>query len=187
MTSELSRLERQLMTTSLKDLMKADDEHGVVFLLLDISSSMNSEMRNGKKKIEGLREVVREVKTRGPVQMAVFPPHNSAGAAEFVTSVPHPHGGTPLAQAIEWCKIEGANRLVVVSDGAPDDREGAKEKAKAFGGRIDVVYVGNPGGKGAIFLKELAEMTGGSHFNGDLSTPKELAPRIAGLLGAGVL
>jgi hypothetical protein len=53
-----------------------------------------------------------------------------------------------------------------------------------FGGRIDVVYVGNPGDYGSKFLASLAEASGGTSFDGDLSEPKELVGAVVGLLGA---
>jgi hypothetical protein len=104
--------------------------------------------------------------------------------AYVTTGVPRPTGGTPLHDAIDLARKQECGRVVVISDGQPDSQRLALDSAKAFGGRIDVVYVGDPGDLGEEFLRKLAESTGGTEFHGDLSEPKQLGGRIAGLLGA---
>jgi hypothetical protein len=79
----------------------------------------------------------------------------------------------------------GFGRVVVISDGGPtDDAMGA---AMAFGGRIDVIFVGDPHDAGSYFLDTLAKATGGQRFEGDLSDVKEITGAVVGLLNGEIL
>lgn len=165
------QLEDSLEMGSLK-AMARDAE--VVMLLIDCSGSMESIMRNGKRRIDGLRDVVKTIKSSGHVPMIAFGgPYDAQ--VRFVDGVPEPDGGTPLHQAIPFAKEYGATRLVVISDGMPDLATQSLEEATKFGGRIDVAFVGNPGDGGETFLKELARVTGGTQFTGDLGDPKAIS------------
>lgn len=175
------QLDRTLQISSLSDLVRAKQSTNV-HLLIDVSSSMNEKMRNGKSKIEGLREVVTDIQKQRKTQMIAF-----GGEGVFTTtSVPTPNGGTPLMEAIDFARAQNVGRLVAVSDGIPNDPVGALEAAKRFGGQIDVVYVGDPGDGGEEFLKRLARETGGTEFHGDLSEPKQLSKGVIGLLNGDV-
>jgi Mg-chelatase subunit ChlD len=180
-----TQLERSLSANSLEDLVRVKtSEHA--FLLLDCSSSMDEEMRNGKKRIDGLRDVVKEVQSRRQTQMVAFGPRHEDRTVFFCSRVPAPAGRTPLDEAITFAKDNGAGRIVVISDGWPNNPATAKEAATQFGGQVDVVFVGDPGDPGSTFLKELAEMTGGTEFDGDLSEPKKLGGAVIGLLNGAV-
>lgn len=184
MSSDLvrTRLEKSIAVRSLKDLVRVRTSDKI-FLLIDVSGSMHSTMRNGKQRIDALREVVRDIKSkRTDVRMIAF--GGREGSAYEVQAVPDAGGGTPLRQAIDLGKKLEAGRAIVISDGEPEDPLGCLESAKTFGGQIDVVFVGDPGERGEEFLRRLAEATGGTEFHGDLSAPKELSGKIMGLLGA---
>lgn len=188
-----SNLERSLEVGSLKELVRAKTSQKVL-LLIDVSGSMGYTMRNSKQRIDGLRESVREIQKSHQTDMIAFgldqfnnksaPSAVSSSNAEvgFVTTIPDPHGGTPLHSAIDLAKQSEAGRCVVISDGVPDSRTRAMESARSFGGRIDVVFVGNPGEPGEEFLRQLAEATGGTSFTGDLSEPKQLGKGIVALI-----
>jgi hypothetical protein len=142
----------------------------------------------GLKKIESLRSIVAMLRTDLSCPQVAFPiwhDDDSCEDAGFVeVTLPDADGGTPLGPAIAWCKAQGATHLVVVSDGAPDSEPRALQAAKAFGGKIDVIYVGPPGSRGEHFLKELAAMTGGSAETISLREPKQLTSQLRGLLSA---
>jgi len=184
-------LERTSGVKSLRDLVRMKSSTNAV-LLLDVSYSMNAPMLNGKTRITGLREAVTGIlKNRPGTTMAAFgltpqidPPK---GEVEFVTVVPDAQGGTPLAEAIMFAGTNGFGRCVVISDGAPNDRSAAIDAARTFGGQIDVLFVGDAGDPGSDFLDELARLTGGTRFEGDLSDPKELGTAVIGLLNGEVL
>jgi Mg-chelatase subunit ChlD len=178
-----SNLELGLELGSLKALVRATAE--VVMLLIDTSGSMSTPVQHGKRAIDALREVVKEIKAAGQVPMIAFGgPYDAQ--VRFVDEVPEPDGGTPLHLAIPFAKQYGATRLVVVSDGMPDLREQSMMEASAFGGQIDVMFVGNTDedawAGGSNFLKELAAATGGQLLTGDFRNVKELTAGVIGLL-----
>lgn len=194
-----TKLEKSLSVSSLDDLVRVQTASDV-WLMLDASGSMKDSMRNGKRKITGLRQVVGEISQGRTVKMIAFgsggpgryndDPGSAAapdilGNAWVTTHVPDPMGGTPLHDAISLARKVGASRTILISDGCPNDPARALEEAKAFGGRIDVVYVGDPNDRGEQFLRELAKATGGTEFHGDLSEPKKLGSQIVGLLESG--
>lgn len=180
MSNLIKSLQQSLNATTLSDMIRVRTSEEV-YLLLDVSGSMDSKMANGKSREVGLQETVKEITKERPVKMIAFGGRD--GGAYLVTAIPSSGGGTPLHLAIDLAKQKECGRCVVISDGCPDSVSAAMEAAKKFGGRIDVVFVGNPGEYGEEFLKQLAESTGGTEFHGDLGVPKELGGKIMGLLG----
>lgn len=187
--------EKSMQIKSLKDLVRVRSNENPV-LLLDCSGSMDAFMRNGKRRIGGLREVVRDLQVKKVTPMIAFgprfdnalePTQSAYPDCGFVTDVPNPAGDTWVNRAIDMAAEHGFGRIVLISDGGPNDRHLAMESARRFGGRIDVMYVGDPGDGGSFFLDELAQLTGGTRFEGDLSEPKELTGAIVGLLAGDVL
>jgi len=169
-------LESSLQFGSLSDLVKATEE---VFLLIDTSLSMAGDP------IVHLREVVSNIQKVGHVPMIAFGgPYDAQ--VRFVDVVPEPDGGTPLHLAIPLAKEYGAGRVVVISDGAPDLKQECLDQAKQFGGRIDVVFIGQPGDSGEKFLRELAALTGGTQMTGDIADIKLITSKVIGLLEGGV-
>jgi hypothetical protein len=207
-------LEKSLRAKTLKDLVRISDTDNPN-LLLDCSGSMNERMRNGKKRIEGLRAVVQNVQAKKPTAMIAFGPTFGFNESkdpnvfnpyeddapkdgdryvlpemrvvDFVSEVPEPQGGTPLHLAIDFARQKGVGRLLLISDGQPNDMALAMTAARNFGGKIDVVYVGDPGDMGSIFLDDLAKATGGQRFEGDLTDVRELENTVIGLLTGEVM
>jgi hypothetical protein len=181
MSNELMRtqLEESLGMTSLKARAREAES---VMLLIDTSGSMGAMIgREGKTRIQALREIVAQIKVQGSVPMIAFGgPYDAQ--VRFVDNVPDPDGGTPLHIAIPMAKEYGATRIVVISDGVPDLRDESLNQAKLFGGRIDVVFVGDKGEEGEEFLARLAKMTGGTSGVGNLADTKKLTGQIIGLL-----
>lgn len=175
-------LNKSLRANTLSDLVRVRTA-GLPMLLIDTSGSMDDILADGKTRINATRDTVRELTKGGetPVKMIGFGGYE----AQVITSIPNACGGTPLASAIDLAKQQGASHVIVISDGMPNDQRGALESAARFGGKIDVIFIGNKGEPGEQFLKQLSESTGGTEFHGDLTAPKELADKIAGLLGSG--
>ncbi len=175
MTQDLVRknLETSLSLGSLSSLVKASE---TIMLLLDTSGSMSG------NPVEKLRDVVRDINPRaaGIPMIAFGGPYDAQ--CRFVDVVPDPDGGTSLHLAIPMAKEYGANRVVVISDGCPDLSEQCIIEAKAFGGRIDVVYIGQAGDGGEFFLNELARLTGGTCGTHDINKTKELSGKVMLLL-----
>lgn len=184
MSNELVRLEQSLQLGSLSSVLKSQEN---VMLLIDTSGSMASRISNTnqKRRIDALREVVANIKAEGHVPMIAFGgPYDAQ--VRFVDNVPEPDGGTPLHVAIPFAKEYGATRLVVVSDGMPDLPEECRIQATAFAGQIDVVFIGEDGETGSFFLDELAQATGGTRMQGDLSDIKKLTSAVIGFLEGAV-
>ena len=99
--------------------------------------------------------------------------------------LPNPHGGTNLAGALESLVSYMVPRVIVISDGFPDDQERALQVAARLPGTIDAIYVGPDGNQRAYeFMQKLASQNGGTACWQDLHTSQALlAPTIRGLLG----
>jgi hypothetical protein len=182
MSTDLIRtqLETGIALGSLRSLVKATADYPM--LLIDVSGSMQYTLRaNGKSRVEALREIVAQIRQERKDPMIAFGGRETE-APRFVDHVPDADGGTPLHLAITLAQQHGATRLVVISDGLPDLQDEAMARAKAFGGRVDVVFVGDPGEPGSFFLDELARATGGQRLEGDLAQQKQLKSAVAGLL-----
>jgi hypothetical protein len=192
-------LGKSLSLDSLDDLVRVRSNENSV-LLIDVSGSMGAFMRNGKTRINGLREVVAGIQSKRTTQMIAFglnpgasldptglEPRSAQGEVDFVNEVPDAQNTTPLAEGIDFARVNGFGRAVVISDGAPNDRNKALDAARNFGGRVDVIFVGDPGEPGSLFLEQLASATGGQRFEGDLSDVKEITGAVIGLLNGEVL
>lgn len=171
------KLKRTLGKSSLDDFMQTARRS---MMLVDVSTSMGDYIRSGGTKILATRTVVATLRESNPVPVAVF-----GREIEIVDRVPEPCGGTPMHLGIDFCKQQGADHLVLITDGEPDSESYALESARAFGGVIDVFYIGDGTDRGSQFAKELAALTGGTVNLTDLGAPKQLAAKIAGLLGSG--
>jgi Mg-chelatase subunit ChlD len=179
----LDRLNKSMAKSSLDDLVKAKTRR--TLLLVDCSGSMADTIRRtGDRKIDALRKIVDDLRKTHPVPVAAFGVR-APGQVEVVDTVPEPQGGTPLDLAIEFGQAQGATHLIVVTDGEANDEEAAFTAARRFGHQIDVFYIGNGGDRAAKFCAELAKMNGGTSGVTDLGEPKQLASKLAGLIGDG--
>jgi len=172
----------------LRDLVRAKTRRSM--LLVDVSGSMDSRIATGERRIEALRKVVATLLKTHPVPVGAFglPSRRGVGMVDG-NHIPEPEGGTPLAEAIEFARTQGANHAVVVTDGMPDNDRAAFDEARQFGGPIDVFFIGDAGEYGAQFCQRLADLTGGTANVTDLGVDeqKQLGTKIAGLLGDGSL
>lgn len=179
------KLEGTLQAGSLGQLVKERQVERETFLLLDYSSSMADSVSpyGLTRKIDALRQVAHDLRDDVSCPQVGFGGYAQSGGIRFLAeSIPEPSGGTPLAEGIFFCKQQGAKHLIVVSDGAPNDREAALQAARDFDGPIDVFYVGPEGDAGAEFMKRLAEATKGRVQVTTLKETKFLTSAIRGLL-----
>ncbi len=116
-------------------------------LLLDCSGSMN-ERYNGKSKYDYLQEAMREI----PWKKLYF---NS-----IIKNTPlYPCGGTNLESGI--LAVDSTfSKIILVSDGLPDNEEAAIRAAKVKGIPIETILIGDDP-KGIEFMKRLSLLTGG--------------------------
>lgn len=177
----IERLQKTATKGSLAELAQASRRS---LLLVDCSGSMDGRIRSGLRKIDALRNVVKDLRETHPVPVAAFG-FNRSPQVRVVDVVPEPEGGTPIHDAIDFGRVEGATHLVLVTDGQPDSESRAFSAARAFGHPIDVFYIGDGNDFGADFAQRLAAATGGTANITDLGAPKQLTTAIAGLLGDG--
>lgn len=93
-------------------------------------------------------------------------------------------GGTDLASALRFVHVADAcdMRFILISDGWPNDADGAMLEARKFQSRIDTVFIGTAGDPGADFLKRLAAASGGQYSKNNVN---EVAERVERLLLTG--
>lgn len=72
-------------------------------------------------------------------------------------------GGTDMAAALEFVKVaDGCGiKIILISDGEPDNADATLRLARGFTSKIDTVFIGREGAPGAEFLRRLAAATGG--------------------------
>lgn len=156
-------------------------------LIVDVSGSMEAQdAPGGKSRHEAAEAELRRLQADFPGKIGVicFSDH-----AQFVpTGIPiRMNGSTNLAGALSFVKAaDGLGiKLIVISDGQPDDPGQALSIAQTFKSKIDTVYIGPEdggdwGGRG--FLKQLAAASGGTFSKS--SAPGLLAEQVTLLLGA---
>jgi hypothetical protein len=181
-TAALDRLKKSSARSTLDDLVAARTRRSL--LLVDCSGSMTYATATGERRIDALRKVVDEIRKTHNVPVASFG-HKGNNVALVNDSIPEPGGSTPIDRAIAFGQAQEATHLMIVTDGEPNSEAAAFDAARAFGGRIDCFFVGDPNTRGAQFCAELAKLTGGSADVADLSQTKHITAGIVGLLGPG--
>lgn len=199
----------------------------VSVFLLDVSYSMigdfNRQMNYGVTKIDALKESVisfirQRIKSQseedlfgvilfGTMGSGVKVIHDPSSRAydklQATISFLRPEGNTPMASAVKrgletlLGYPDGFLRLVIVSDGQPDNRNSVlmnvREAFELYGVVTDTIGVGVPGfGLNEDFLKLVAEIGGGEYLRAD--SPESLRKKFlemeeerALLLGSGIL
>lgn len=138
------------------NLDKADVRAQRLFLL-DVSGSMGDKV-DKRRKIEHLRDVMSRYKDANKVCFS--------SGVHTGQDIPEPDGGTNLAMALAHVrKIEQKpKRIVLVSDGEPNSETEALREATQLAIPVDIIFIGEKGGKGERFMEKLAQTTGGEHF-----------------------
>jgi hypothetical protein len=74
-----------------------------------------------------------------------------------------PCGGTDMAGVLRFVKPADNTsiKLILISDGEPDDEDKALKLAGQFKSKIDTIYCGPESGFGREFMRKLAMVTGG--------------------------
>lgn len=95
-------------------------------------------------------------------------------------------GGTDLANALGFVKpADGTSiKLILISDGEPDDEERALKIAGQFKSSIQTIYIGPENGPGRDFLRRLAQATGGQAVSQSVADIANLKQTVTKLLTA---
>lgn len=81
--------------------------------------------------------------------------------------------GTDLTNALAFFRNRYPNfdKIILISDGEPDEPKSAKAEALKIGKRIGCIYIGPKDSNGYKFLSDLSTATGGNISNADTSDP----------------
>lgn len=169
----LSNIARKTGKPLAESFLSAD-----LIVLLDDSGSMSvSDAPNGLTRKEAADKELRQLQVNYPGKIALV------AFADYPIFCPNgsvmPCGGsTAMADALQFVKVadDCGLKIVLISDGAPNNEDKTLQVATTFTSRIDCIYIGREGGYGQEFLDKLMKVTGGKRFEAD-------AP---GMLGDGV-
>ena len=133
------------------------------FVMVDVSSSMDiSDAGEGKTRYQAACDQLEKLQNEMPGEIAVGAFSNTAHFSPSGVPV-HAGGMTDMAAALNMMLMADNTdiRLVLISDGEPDDEAKVLATARKFKSKIDTIFVGNETGPGREFLRQLAAATGG--------------------------
>ena len=140
-----------------------------IVVIVDTSASMGQhDAPGGMTRYDAACKQLSTIQGQNPGQVAVI--SFSSWPAFCPNGTPdNLNGSTDMVEALKFVKpVDGTGtKIVLVSDGEPDDSEGTLKLAKTFQTAIDVIYIGKEGGYGYQFLQELAKLTGGKSFKSE--------------------
>lgn len=141
-------------------------------ILADVSGSMREPAAGTRTKHDLLTEVLAALWpeiTRGSSSATLCAFASGVTECSSPATLNAPDGGTSLAAAITHAASTNPRVTVLLTDGRPDDEQGAFRAADKLPGRLDVVYIGPESDVVAQrFLAELARRRGGTYTTVDL-------------------
>ena len=133
-------------------------------VLADVSGSMASSAWGGHTKHAVLREAIAATLQTANHQLIAF--SDRVTPVTSAASLPPADGGTALHLALDAAIARDPGRILVISDGEPDNEAAALAVAARFKGVIDVLYIGPDSNAAAMrFLQRLA-LAGHGRFHG---------------------
>ncbi len=179
----------QKLSKGLEEIKAKKDFLKKIFLL-DISGSMDMYIE-GKSKLDHLRDIMREYPEARKICFSsdVYCEVDRNGNVDCTIPM-SAQGSTDLARAIGYLRtlIKRPERIVLISDGEPDDSNAATREAIGFSVPIDIIFIGQKGSSGERFMINLAKFTRGRQFtieDKSANFQKQLSIKIAGLLTSG--
>jgi len=155
-----------------------------VLVIIDISASMTEQdARGGRSRYAVACDELTRLQAKHPGKVAVIA---FSSDAQFCPGglPPAPQSFTDLAGALDFAHVaDGCGlKIILISDGEPDDEVDAMRAARRWQDKIDTIYVGPEGAEGAAFLRKLAKATGGQ---ASANKVDDLAQRVETLLLTG--
>jgi hypothetical protein len=156
-------------------------------VMIDISASMQEQdCPNGQMRHTVACDELRRLQRQIPGKLAII--EWATGHAFCPGGVPSPPDGfsTNMAGVLGFVKIaDGTDiKFILISDGEPDSEDATLDVAQTFKSKIDTIYIGREGGRGADFLRRLAAITGGRPTTQDAREIVNLSKSITRLLTA---
>lgn len=139
-------------------------------VLADVSGSMASTAWGGRSKHSLLRDAVAATLQPGQHELMAF--SDGVQLLARPAMLPEPVGGTALHLALKAALERNPGRILVISDGEPDNEAEALAVAARFAGVIDVLYIGSDANVAAMrFLQALARAGYGRYQSNDIAQP----------------
>jgi len=147
----------------MSSIAKREEQDGsAVVILADVSGSMQGE------KIVRLRRELSRLWPEITARLLAF--SDQIHWCDGPEDLPAPYGGTDLRLAFETAAKIWPSKVIVISDGLPQDEARALEAAKLIPGTISVLFVGSDKDtRGADFMRRLALIGGGMFARRDLA------------------
>jgi Mg-chelatase subunit ChlD len=159
---------------SLRSMAKASKGRPV--LVLDRSGSMADRINQEERKIDALCRIVTNLRKEADFDQLVFDT-----IPEWTEEIGEPRGGTGLAEALEAVIYQrpDARRVVLVTDGWPDNKNSTLDMAAKLTCPMDIFYVGPESDLAAQdFLRQLAEIANGKFGAADLKDTEMLENKV---------
>lgn len=155
-------------------------------IIVDVSASMDtSDAANGQTRFAAAAAQLEKLQNELPGKIAVC---SFSDRAKFcATGLPKDtEGTTDMVNALEFLKDfdDCGIRLILISDGEPNDDDGTLQKAQTFVSKIDTVFVGSEMSAGREFLRKLSAATGGVSICQETAKLNGLSANVRLLLGA---
>ena len=157
-----------------------------VLVMVDVSGSMmDRDTGDGSSRYEVAVKQLELLQAENPGEVAVCCFSNGAqfcpGGVPLMLS-----GTTDMVAALRMMLMADNTgiRLILISDGEPDDDEKTIALARKFKSKIDTVFVGSESGRGRSFLKELSAATGGISITTEVNQLGKLSDNITRLIAA---
>lgn len=156
------------------------------FVMVDVSASMGAtDAGGGKSRYDAACEQLERLQGENPGEIAVacFSSESQfcpAGVPVFM------NGSTDMVRALNTLKMaDGTDiRLILISDGEPDNPQNTLDIAAMFKSKIDTIFVGNETGPGREFLRDLSARTGGVSITNQTEQLGKLSENITRLIAA---
>lgn len=156
------------------------------FVMVDVSASMGAnDAGNGKSRYDAACEQLERLQKENPGEIAVG---CFSSRAEFCPGgIPVMIGSmTDMVAALRLMKMADACgiRLILISDGEPNDESSTLREASKFTSKIDTIFVGPEGDPGREFLRKLSAATGGISITNQTEQLGKLSDNITRLIAA---
>jgi len=155
-------------------------------VMVDVSGSMSArDASDDQSRYDAAVEQLKRLQNENEGEIAVCAFSNKSQFCPAGVPV-YQGGGTDMTGALDMMKMaDGCGiKMVLVSDGEPDDESGALAAAAKFTSKIDTIYVGREDGAGREFLRRLSMATGGVSIVNQTGQLNLLSENITRLIGA---
>lgn len=161
-----------IVSTNLRDKISILKKTRNTCILADVSGSMDEYINPGERKIDALKFCLTDFKL---IKLYAF-----SSQCYVVTELPNPGGSTALHRAFQVIKQDNIKKVILLTDGQPDNCEWALKEANGL--EIHIIYIGPQ--PAPQFLADLASTHGGTFSIEEVKNRKAIIGKITGFLNA---